>query len=116
MLFDKLARRWNPLGVMSAVPVRDLQFKELLYGESVFVLEEVTDFLKALNRLIRTALHDVVDYVYNVLVEITQLLLGLSFLEDFLQFLVLLDGLTRERVEELLALLAHVDCFYHSLI
>lgn len=106
----------GPFAVVAAVPIRDLHFDELFNCQGVFVFEKVTDFFEAFQGLVRAALHNVVDYIDNVLVQVALVLLGLGVLENFLKLLVLSDGLSGQWVEEFLPLPPQVTGFYHFVL
>lgn len=80
------------------------------------MFEEVTDFFEAFQGFVRAALHNVVDNIDDVLVQIALVLLGLGFLENLLELLVLSDGLSGQWVEEIFTLSPHVAGFYHFLL
>lgn len=85
--------------VMLRVVLRLCELKELVHINAVLMLEQVTDFLKLLKRLVRVVDDQPVDNFHNVLVKVSHVVRRLGVAKQFLKLLVLLDCLAGQGVE-----------------
>ena len=87
--------------------------QKLFDGESVLVLDQITDFLETFEGLVGAGKHQVVEHLHNVFVEVADLPFRPGLLKDLLKSFMLLDSLAWEWIEELSSLLVFFSRFHH---